>query len=313
MIAHDPNARSFSRAEFLRLMAAAGIAVAAGPDGASAAAPIRRKPIPKTGEELPMVGLGTWQTFDVGTDKAARAPLTEVLRILFDAGGKAIDSSPMYGASEQVVGDLLTESNAHAKAFLATKVWTSGKDAGVRQMENSFRRMRTERMDLMQVHNLLDWRTHLATLQRWKELGRVRYIGITHYTSSALDDLSAVIEKHPIDFVQMAYSISVRDAERRLLPLAADKGVAVLVNRPFEGGGLFRSARAKPLPPWAVDIDCPTWGQFFLKFILAHPAVTCVIPGTSKPHHMMDNVAAGLGRLPGLRDRDRMAAYVEGL
>ena len=248
-----------------------------------------------------------------GADKAARAPLLEVLRILFDAGGKTIDSSPMYGSSEQVVGDLLGETNGHAKAFLATKVWTSGKDAGVQQMENSFRRMRTERMDLMQVHNLLDWRTHLATLQRWKELGRVRYIGITHYTSSALDDLCAVIDKHPVDFVQMAYSISVRDAERRLLPLAADKGVAVLVNRPFEGGGLFRSARAKPLPPWAVDVDCPTWGQFFLKFILAHPAVTCVIPGTSKPHHMMDNVAAGLGRLPGLRDCDRMAAYVQGL
>lgn len=313
MVSRDPTFRGFSRAEFLRLMAAAGIAVTAGLGGAMAAAPIRRRAIPKTGEELPMVGLGTWQTFDVGTDKAARAPLIEVLRILFDAGGKTIDSSPMYGSSESVVGDLLTQMDGHAKAFLATKVWTSGKDAGERQMETSFRRMRTERMDLMQVHNLLDWRTHLSTLRRWKELGRVRYVGITHYTSSALDDLSAVIEKHPVDFVQMAYSISVRDAEKRLLPLAADKGVAVLVNRPFEGGTLFRSARAKPLPPWAVDIDCKTWGQFFLKFILAYPAVTCVIPGTSKPHHVLDNVGAGYGRLPGLRDRDRMAAYVEGL
>jgi diketogulonate reductase-like aldo/keto reductase len=267
------------------------------------------RPIPKTQEQLPVVGLGTWQAFDIGADRAALDQRKEVLRILFEAGGSVIDSSPMYGRAEAVVGTLLAEMGPEEKPFLATKVWTSGEAAGAAQMSASFANMQTDTIDLMQIHNLVDWRTHLKTLRAWKEKGRFRYIGITHYTSSALDDLAAVIRAEPIDFVQLAYSIDVRAAETRLLPLVAERGVGVLVNRPFSTGGLFGRVRGKALPAWAAELDCASWGQFFLKFIIGHPAVTCAIPGTARPEHMRDNVGAGRGRLPAAAQRQRMAEY----
>lgn len=271
------------------------------------------RPIPQTQESLPVVGIGTWQTFDVGPDRPALDQRKEVLRVLFEAGGKVIDSSPMYGRAEAVVGQLLTEMQAHDKAFLATKVWTSGKAAGIEQMSASLAKLQAPAIDLMQVHNLVDWRTHLETLRAWKEQKRVRYIGITHYTVPGLDELAAVIRGEPINFVQFAYSINVRAAETRLLPLCAERGVAVIVNQPFDSGNLFARVRGKALPDWAAEVGCASWSQVFLKFILGHPAVTCVIPGTAKPEHMRDNAAAGLGRLPDAAQRRRMAAYWDGM
>jgi aryl-alcohol dehydrogenase-like predicted oxidoreductase len=269
------------------------------------------RPIPASEEPLPIVGLGTWQTFDVGDDRAALDQRREVLRVLFEAGGTAIDSSPMYGRAEEVVGTLLSEMGMRDKAFLATKVWTSGEAAGVKQMQASSAKMRAPVIDLMQIHNLVDWRTHLATLRAWKEQRKFRYIGITHYTDPALDELAAVIRAEPIDFVQFGYSIASRAAEARLLPVAAERGVAVIVNQPFDGGALFGQVRGKTLPEWAAEVDCASWSQLFLKFILGHPAVTCVIPGTARPDHARDNLAAGQGRLPDAEQRRRMAQFWE--
>ena len=272
-----------------------------------AATALLRRPIPRSGELLPVIGLGTWQTFDVGHNASARAPLRDVLREFVKRGASVVDSSPMYGRSESVVGDLSAELGLQRKLFLATKVWTSGRDAGIRQMEESFRRLRTERMDLMQIHNLVDWRTHLATLRRWKEQGKVRYIGVTHYTESAYDELAGVLKAEELDFVQLNYSVAERAAERRLLPLAAERRMAVLVNRPFAQADLFSKVRGKPLPGWAAEIGCASWAQFFLKFVISHPAVTCAIPGTSKLQHLVDNLQAAVGPLPDDATRERMA------
>jgi diketogulonate reductase-like aldo/keto reductase len=271
------------------------------------------RPIPQSNEPLPVVGLGTWQAFDIGAERAAVDQRKEVLRILLEAGGKVIDSSPMYGRAEVVVGTLLAEMGVRDKTFLATKVWTSGEAAGIAQMRASAVKLQAPAIDLMQIHNLLDWRTHLRTLRAWKEQKRFRYIGITHYTSSALEELATIIRAERIDFVQFAYSIDVRAAEARLLPLCAERGVAVLVNRPFGSGSLFDQVRGKALPAWAAELDCASWSQFFLKYILGHPAVTCVIPGTAKPEHMRDNAAAGTGRLPDAGERQRMAEHWSGL
>jgi diketogulonate reductase-like aldo/keto reductase len=259
---------------------------------------------------IPAVGLGTWQTFDVGSSEKERAPLREVLKQLVALGGSVVDSSPMYGASERVVGDLAAELGVHGKLFIATKVWTDGRAAGIGQMEESMRLLRAERIDLMQVHNLVDWRTHIKTLREWKESKRVRYIGITHYHSGAYDELERVMKEADPDFVQLNYSIVSREAESRLLPLAAERRMAVLVNRPFETAALFRKVRDKPLPAWAAEIDCASWAQFFLKFILSHPAVTCAIPATSKVAHLVDNMQAGAGRLPDQTMRSRMAQHL---
>jgi len=269
---------------------------------------MQTRPIPSTGSPLPIIGCGTWRTFDVGSDPAERAPLAEVLTILFDAGGSVIDSSPMYGPAEGVVGDLLAAAGTRAKAFIATKVWTSGRAAGIAQMEQSMARLRTNHIELMQVHNLLDWRTHLATLRSWKSEGRIGYLGVTHYTSSAYDELEAVMRAEQLDFVQLNYAINDRAAEKRLLPLAADRGIAVLVNQPFGGGGLIRSLAGKPVPSWAAEIGCRNWAQLLLKFVLGHSAVTCAIPGTGRPEHMRDNVQAGFGVLPDAAMRERIAA-----
>lgn len=254
--------------------------------------------IPGSGEVLPAVGMGTWQTFDVGASDAERAPLSEVLRRFFGAGGRLIDSSPMYGRAESVVGDLVEQGGFADRAFLATKVWTRGKQAGIDQMNESFRRMRTTRMDLVQVHNLVDVDTHLATLRAWKDDGRVRYVGITHYQLGAFDEIQRLLKHHPLDFLQIPYSVGVREAEKRLLPLAQERGVAVIVMRPFEGGSLFRDARKRPLPPLAAELGATSWAQLFLGFILAHPAVTCAIPATSQPDHMSDDLHVMQGVLP---------------
>ena len=273
------------------------------------AAAITKRPIPRTGELLPVIGLGTWQTFDVAESPPARAPLKEVLREFVRLGGSVTDSSPMYGNSESVVGDLANELAIQKQLFLATKVWTSGREAGIRQMEESLRRLRVRRVDLLQVHNLVDWRTQLGTLRRWKDQNKVRYIGVTHYTASAYEELAGVLESQDLDFVQLNYSIAERDAERHLLPLALNRRIAVLVNRPFAQGALFRKLSGKSLPPWAKEIGCATWSQFFLKCIVSHPAVTCVIPATSKINHLIDNMEAGVGPLPDTAMRERMARY----
>lgn len=260
---------------------------------------MQTRTIPSTGAALPVIGCGTWLGFDVGSRPAELPQRAGVLSALFEAGATVIDSSPMYGSAEQVVGQLLDDSGTRAQAFIATKVWTSGKRAGIEQMERSFALLRSRRIDLLQVHNLVDWQTHIDTLRAWKAEGRLSYIGVTHYTDSAHAQLEEVLRSTPLDFVQFNYSIASRNAEKRLLPLAAERGVAVLVNLPFGGGGVLRSLRGKPLPAWAAEIGCSSWNQLLLKFVLAQPAVTCAIPGTSRPEHMRDNAGAGSGRLPG--------------
>ena len=304
---HEIGDARLTRRAALRLMAAAA---AAGPASAGAAAPMLQRPIPSSGEAIPVIGLGTWRTFDVGGSPAERAPLEEVLQRFVALGGQVVDSSPMYGAAESVLGDLGAALAVTDRLFLATKVWTSGREAGIAQMEQSFQRLRVRRLDLMQVHNLLDWRTHLRALRAWKQAGRIRYLGVTHYTASAYDELERVLRSEPLDFVQVNYSLGEREAERRILPLARERGIAVVVNRPFSEGGLFRRVRGQALPAWAAEVGCASWAQIFLKWILAHPAVTCVIPATSRPQHVLDNMTAGTGALPDAATRDRMAALV---
>jgi diketogulonate reductase-like aldo/keto reductase len=259
---------------------------------------------------LPAIGLGTWQTFDVGNDSTARAPLKEVLKTLVAKGGTVVDSSPMYGTSEDVTGDLSTELGLNTRLFIATKVWTTGKENGIAQMNRSFAKLQRKKIDLMQIHNLTDWQTHLATLRAWKEEGRIRYLGITHYTESAYTAIENIIKNNAVDFLQINYSMLRRTAEERLFPLAQEKNVAVIINQPFEEGELFQRVKGKALPEWAAEFDCQSWGQFFLKFILAHSAVTCVIPGTSKPHHMADNMGAAFGKLPDENQRRQMMRMI---
>lgn len=265
--------------------------------------------IPSTGEKLPVIGLGTWQTFDIGDDPAELAQRGAVLDVLFDAGGRVIDSSPMYGRAEAVTGKLIAAMGARDKAFIATKVWTSGKQAGIAQMKASSEKMSAPVVDLMQIHNLVDWRTHAPTLRAMKAAGAIRYVGITHYTTSAFDELATVLRAEPMDVLQIPYSLDQRAAESRLLPLAAERGVAVIPNVPFGGGQMFAKVRGKPLPDWAVDIEAKSFGQIFLKYLISHPAVTCVIPGTAKPDHMRDNVGAGFGPLPDAALRQLIAAW----
>ncbi|HWA13056.1 MAG TPA: aldo/keto reductase [Burkholderiales bacterium] len=296
----------------LRMLAAAPL-LAAMPALAEGAAPVTKRAIPRSGEMLPVVGLGTYQSFAVGSGADGRGPLKEVLRLFVEHGGKLVDSSPMYGPSEGVVGDLAAELELTDRLFMATKVWTSGRESGIRQMEESMRRMKVRRMDLMQIHNLQDWKTHAKTLQEWKAAGRIRYTGITHYHSGAYDELERLMKTKQFDFVQFNYSISEREAEDSVLPLAQDTGTAVIVNRPFAQAGLFSRVRGKEVPAWAAEFDCRSWGQFFLKYILAHPAVTCVIPATSKPKHLVDNMGAGVGRFPDPAMRRRMTAYIDAL
>jgi diketogulonate reductase-like aldo/keto reductase len=265
---------------------------------------------PKTSVNLPKIGLGTWQTFDVGSDGAARAPLREVLKLL---EGNVVDSSPMYGSSETVAGDLITELGLRPKLFIATKVWTQGRDEGIRQMETSFKRLRVQQMDLMQVHNLVDVSVHAKTLRDMKAAGKVRFIGITHYTSSAYGAVERELKANPWDFLQINYSLGERDAEKRILPSAREKNVSVIINRPFQEGSLFRKTKGQALPPWAAELGIASWAQYFLKWIVSHPAVTCAIPGTGRPEHMRDNLAAGGGPMPDEKARKRMAEHLDAL
>ncbi len=263
---------------------------------------MQTRPIPSSGQRLPVIGLGTWRGFDHALDSAEGRELPAVVSALFDAGGSVIDSSPMYGRAEDVVGQILATAGSRERAFVATKVWTRGKAAGIRQMEESMRLLRAPTLDLMQVHNLVDWETQLETLAEWKQAGRVRHVGVTHYHAGAFSDLEAVLRTRsagrPIDVVQLNYAADDRAAEDRLLPLAADLGIAVIVNRPFGGGGLLQRLRGRPLPAWAAEIDCTSWAQVLLKFVLAQPAVTCAIPGTGRVAHLRDNAGAGRGPLP---------------
>ena len=268
--------------------------------------------IPSTGEPLPVIGCGTYRGFDVRPDRGAYRRLRQVLDALFAAHGSVIDSSPMYGRAEAVTGELLAQSDTHAKAFIASKVWTRGRAAGIAQMEDSFRLLKTDRIDLMQIHNLVDWRIHLPVLREWKAAGRIRYIGITHYTSSAFADLEAVMHAEALDFVQLNYSAGDRAAERRLLPLAAERGIAVIVNYPLASGAAVHAVSRRPLPDWAAEIDCTSWPQLLLKFVVSHPAITCAIPGTGNPEHMADNACAGLGRMPDEAMRAGIAAACDG-
>jgi diketogulonate reductase-like aldo/keto reductase len=268
--------------------------------------------IPSTGEKIPAIGLGTWQVFDVGASPNERTSLKEVLQRFVQLGGKVIDSSPMYGRAEAVIGDLTSALHLRDALFLATKVWTSGKQAGIESMERSFQRLRVQRLDLMQVHNLVDLDTQLRTMRAWKEQGRIRYIGITHYVDSAFPAVEKILQREKLDFLQINYSIIDRKADERLLPLARERSVAVLINRPFASGDLFSHVRSKPLPEWAAEFDCKSWAQFLLKWILGNPAVTCAIPATGNVHHLEDNMAAASGRLPDGKMRQRMVEAVAG-
>jgi diketogulonate reductase-like aldo/keto reductase len=251
--------------------------------------------------------MGSWQTFDIGASDAERAPLSEVLRGFSGLGGTVVDSSPMYGRSESVIGDLAAAAGLRNRLFLATKVWTTGKQAGIRQMEQGLHRLRTETIDLMQVHNLVDAETHLDTMREWKAAGRIRYLGVTHYTASAHESVAALMETEELDFVQINYSVGEREAEKRILPLAKERSIAVLANRPLVGNGDIGRLLKRPVPDWAAELDCTTWSQLLLKFVVSHPDVTCAIPATSKLEHLRDNMEAGRGRMPDAALRDRIA------
>lgn len=312
----------FTRRRLLRV--AAGVSAALAFDALPVMADERIKPsgnstgdrnmltrdIPSSAEPLPMIGVGTYRGFDVAPGDPAYQALPEVLSALFKAGGTVVDSSPMYGRAEQTTGELLSIHRPRSPAFLATKVWTRGAQAGIAQMEASFRLLQTDRIDLMQIHNLLDWKAHLPTLRQWKEQGRIRYIGITHYTPSAYDEVEAVIKAEPLDFLQINYALDDRAVESRLLPLCRDRGVAVICNRPFGGGGLLGRLRGKPLPGWAGEVQASSWAQLALKFLIAHPAVTCAIPGTGNPKYMKENAAAAQGPLLTDAQRQQLIALL---
>ena len=264
--------------------------------------------IPKTKEQIPVIGMGTWRTFDIASDRA-RKPLADVVRRFSELGGRLIDTSPMYGKAEEVAGEM----RAHIREpFIATKVWTRGREAGIEQMKRSKTLLRSAQIDLIQIHNLVDWQTHLLTLRNWKANGLIRYIGITHYQTGAFAQLAEIMSSEDIDFVQLPMSVELPDAEERLLPLAQSRGVAVLVNRPFEEGALLRRVRNKPLPEWAAEFDGRSWSELFLRYIVSHPAVTCVIPATSSVKHLEENMRAGEGRMLSMSERQRLRKRLSG-
>ena len=293
------------------LIAAAALGVAPVTGGTEERKMIDRA-IPSSGERLPVIGLGTYRVFDVESTPAEIATRREIVDLLLGEGGSLIDTSPMYNKSEKVIGDIIEAGAPREPMFIATKVWTDGRDAGIEQMTRSAKLMNTDVIDLMQVHNLRDTRTHMRTIQEWQEQGRIRYNGFTHYRASALDALESAVKTHQPQFVQINYSLGEREADERFLPMARDMGVAVLVNRPYQAGRLFSAVRSMEIPGWGKEFAA-SWGQFFLKFIISHPAVTCVIPATSKPHHMQDNLEAGFGRLPNAATRDRMVEFMKAL
>ena len=302
---------TLSRRQFITHTCAAPVALAVMPRRLSAnSGDVIKRVIPSSGEELSIMGMGTYSTF---SDATPMQQLGEVLQVFFDQGGQMIDSSPMYGPAEGIVGELLKTTQNTTGLFAATKVWTDGRQAGIDQMNESMELMGVPTMDLMQIHNLRDWKVHLKTLKEWKEQGRVRYLGITTSHGRFHEELEAIMKTEPLDFVQLTYNAANRVTDARLLPLARDRGIATIINRPYQGGSLFRNVKGKPLPDWAGEIDCTSWGQYFLKFIAGHPAVTCIIPATSKVKHMRDNMAAGKGRTPDAAQRQRMIDYLEAL
>lgn len=304
-----------SRRTFLQLSAGAGLLAALGPTALRAAPDtLNVREIPASGQRIPVIGLGTARTFNVDPDNAAAMrPLEQVLQNFYDGGGRLVDSSPMYGRAETVVGRLAERLDIADDLFMATKVWTRGREAGIEEMATSRERMGGGHLDLIQVHNLVDLQTQLDTLKAWRDEGRVRYIGVTHYTVSGHDRLTQIVEREPIDFVQFNYNILTRDAEKRLLPAAADNGVATLINEPFERGSLFGRVKGESLPEWTKELGIESWAQLFLKFIVSHPAVTCAIPATSDPEHATDNIGAAHGPLPDADQRERMASLVSSL
>ena len=314
-----------TRREASKVMAgtAAGLLLPINTQSATESSTMLTRVIPSSGEKLPVIGLGTWRAFDVDLTTDNRRQLEEVLSLFVKLGGRVIDSSPMYGRAEEVIGELTaalgirdklaTASLSGGGLFLATKVWTHGKENGIKSMERSMALLRTKRVDLMQVHNLVDVQTHLATLREWKQQGRIRYLGITHHEAGAFPDVEKIMRSEKLDFLQINYSLMEREAEQRILPLAQERAIAVLINRPFGAGDLFGKVRSKPLPGWATEFDCRSWAQFFLKWIVAHPAVTCAIPATDKPVHLQDNVQGGVGRLPDEKMRRRMVEFVSSL
>jgi aryl-alcohol dehydrogenase-like predicted oxidoreductase len=299
-----------TRREVIGLIAAGVVAGHLPQTGRSADNPrmVTRR-VSGTEEALPVFGMGSSNTFDVGAGNAEREPLREVLRLFTQAGGSVIDTSPMYGRSEQVLGDLFAELGLRSKLWLATKVWIDGRESGVEQIADSMRKLRTDRLELLQIHNLRDWREHLPTLRAMKDAGKLRYAGVTHYRADAHADVERVLRAERFDWVQINYSLAEREAERTLFPYCQEHGIAVMVNRPFADGALFDRTRGKSLPPWAADVGCASWAQFFLRYAASHPAVTCVIPATAKPRHMQDNAAAGATPLPDAGQRARMAEY----
>jgi diketogulonate reductase-like aldo/keto reductase len=272
--------------------------------------PLIKKAIPSTGESIPVIGLGTSRTFDAG-EQAQQIKLLPVLEAFFENGGSLVDSSPMYGAAQQAVGRLLHKLDRPEALFSATKVWIEGKQAGIAQMQQAMDLWGIDSFDLMQIHNLKDWQIHLETLKEWKSQGKIRYIGITTSHNRFHEELADILNRESLDFVQFTYNIDNRTSEKSLLPIAFDKGVAVLVNRPFQRGDLFRRIKDKELPAWAAEIGIKSWGQYFLKFAVSHPAVTCAIPATSKVKHMVDNMQAGYGDLPDLATRQKMVKYLQ--
>ncbi len=303
------------RRDIIKLMGLTGLGIALSPLHLSFSLKetMFQRKIPVSGKLLPAIGLGTWQSFDVGNSVSERQRLTIVLKEMHKFGGAVIDSSPMYGSSEAVVGDLTHNTDFGKDFFYATKVWTSGKEAGTKQMENSFRLIKREQMDLMQIHNLVDWKVHVKTLKDWKVQGKIKYWGITHYTDASHSSLEKVIQAEKPDFVQFNYSINDRHAENSLFETIRKYETAVLINRPFDGGYLFRKVKNKNLPAWAADYGIKSWGQFFLKFILSNELVTCVIPGTSKPKHVIDNMMAGYGELPDAKAKEKMYDHIKNL
>ncbi len=270
---------------------------------ANAAEPLRMRPIPSTGKKLPVIGLGTSRTHDVDLDDSQMDALLEVLRIFVDGGARLIDTAPSYGNADRVVGELVQRQNARERVFLASKVSATGRERGLAQIEASFEALQSDSIDLLQVHNLQDTSTQLGLLRELKEQGRIHYIGVTHYVESAHDRLLDVLKREKVDFVQFNYSVGERNAEKRLLPYCADHGIATLINRPFTRGNLLGRVKGRPLPDWAAELDATSWAQLALKFILAEPAVTTVIPATSTPRYMADNLLAGQGRLPDASQR----------
>ena len=306
------NQNSMGRRHFLRLLLRTGGLAMLGPHiaAASLSGAIKRK-IPSSGELLPVIGMGSWRTFDIGENEERLAIRCEILGTFFNKGGALIDSSPMYGTSERIIGYCLESLKSQQALFAATKVWTHGQSLGKWQMERSRRLWGVERFDLMQIHNMVDWEDHLETLKEWKQSGKIRYIGITTSHGRRHERLEQALQKETFDFVQFTYNIIDREVERRLLPLAAERGIAVIINRPFQGGKLFSHVHGKPLPPWASELDCRNWAQFFLKFIVSHPNVTCAIPATSQVIHMQENMGACYGRLPDANMRRKMINYFE--